>query len=106
MQEQYRKELPIKYDRAKRSLEDKANESEISQGRSVIGSLAWIARQVRPEYCYQSSRLQSVIASAKLKHIQQCNKVLQDIQATSKIVYAPRVPPTHLNTATLEACFF
>ena len=44
-----------------------------------------IARQVRPEYCYQSSRLQSVIASAKLKHIQQCNKVLQDIQATSEI---------------------
>ena len=77
--------LPIKYDRRGRKADDRADVQEISQGRSVIGSLAWIARQARPEYCYSTSRLQSVIAQAKFKHIQQCNQVLQDVQATSNI---------------------
>ena len=77
--------MPIRFDRRGRKAEDRADVQEVSQGRSVIGSLAWIARQARPEYCYSSSRLQSVIAQAKVKHIQQCSQVLQDMQATSKI---------------------
>ena len=76
--------LPIKFDRGKRSLESKATEGEVSQARSVIGSLAWIARQTRPDLCYQTSRLQSVVTTASVKHLVQCNKVLHETKATSK----------------------
>ena len=65
--------------------EAKATAAEIAQARSVIGSLAWIARQVRPDLCYQTSRLQSVVSTALVKHLTQCNKVLQEAQSTSGI---------------------
>ena len=77
--------IPINFNRSTRGLEDKAISAEISQMRSVNGSMAWIARQVRPEYCYQSSSLQSVVSTAKVKHLIQCNKVLADLQATANI---------------------
>ena len=77
--------LPITFDRGTRGLDDKATPGEIAQARSVIGSLAWISRQTRPELCYQCSRLQSVVATAKVKHLTQCNNVLHDAQATSSI---------------------
>ena len=68
--------LPISYDRGKRGIEDKATAGEIGQLRSVVGSLAWISRQTRPDLCYQCSRLQSIITVAKVKHLVQANKVL------------------------------
>ena len=51
--------------------------------RSVVGSLAWIARKCRPEESYQCSKMQSVVGSALVKHLDQCNKVLQETQADS-----------------------
>ena len=77
--------LPISFERNKRGLDEKANAGEIAQARSVIGSLAWIARQTRPDLCYQCSRLQSVVATAKVKHLIQCNKVLSEAQATANV---------------------
>ena len=67
------KVLPIKFEKSGRSPEDKASPSEIAQARSVIGSLAWIARQARPDLCYQCSRLQPTVSVAKVKHLAQCN---------------------------------
>ena len=75
--------MPINFSRGDRTPEGKATAGEIAQMRSVIGSLAWIARQVRPELCYQTSKLQSVVATAQVKHLEQCNKVLQDAKATA-----------------------
>ena len=77
--------LPISFERNGRGLEDKANAGEIAQMRSVIGSLAWISRQTRPDLCYQCSKLQSVVTTAKVKHLQQCNKVLHDAQAKAEL---------------------
>jgi len=77
------KVLPINFTRGDRGPEDKATAGEIAQMRSVIGSLAWVARQVRPELCYQTSKLQSVVATALVKHLEQCNKVLQEAKATA-----------------------
>ena len=68
-----------------RGPDDNATATEIAQARSVIGSLAWIARQVRPDLCYPTSRLQSVVSAALVKHLAQCNKVLQEAQATSNV---------------------
>ena len=77
--------LPISFERNGRKVDAKATPGEIAQARSVIGSLAWIARQTRPDLCYQCSRLQSTVSAAKVKHLNQCNKVLQDAQATSNV---------------------
>ena len=66
--------LPISFVKGDRGPEAKATAAEIAQARSVIGSLAWIARQVRPDLCYQTSRLQSVVSTAQVKHLTQCNK--------------------------------
>jgi hypothetical protein len=75
--------LPINYQKGTRPLEGKATEGEISQMRSVIGSLAWIARQCRPELTYDMSKLQSVVATAQVKHLEHCNRVLHEAIATS-----------------------
>ena len=45
--------------------------------RSVIGSLAWVARQCRPELAYLTSRLQSVVNAAQVKHLEECNRAVQ-----------------------------
>jgi hypothetical protein len=75
--------LPINYYRGDRGQEDKADEGEISQMRSVVGSLAWIARQARPDKSYDCSKMQSVVGAALVKHLEFCNQVLQDMQSTS-----------------------
>ena len=71
------KTLPINWRPNGRNLEAKATEGEISQLRSVVGSLAWIARQCRPGLSYHCSKLQSIAPSAQLKHLKEANKVLQ-----------------------------
>ena len=55
------KTLPINYAIGNRTLEDKASVGEVSQLRSVNGSLSWVARQCRPEKTYVCSKLQSVV---------------------------------------------
>ena len=64
------KVLPIKLERSGRSPEDKASQGEIAQARSVIGSLAWIARQVRPDLCVQCNKiLAEAIASSNTRFL-------------------------------------
>ena len=77
------KVLPINYHQGNRSLDDKATAGEISQLRSVNGSLAWIARQCRPEMLYVCSKLQQIATIAQVKHLETCNRVLQQMVATS-----------------------
>ena len=47
----------IKY-RAQVKKDSSVNEGEKAQLRSVVGSLAWIARQARPDLSYKVSKLQ------------------------------------------------
>ena len=75
--------LPINFSREGRALEAPASATEIAQMRSVIGSLAWIARQVRPRLSYRCSKLQSVVNAAQMKHLEVCNKILQEAIGTS-----------------------
>ena len=51
--------------------------------RSVIGGLAWISRQVRPELSYHTSKMQSLVGSAQVKHLIASNKILQNSKNTS-----------------------
>ena len=60
-----------------RSKDDKANEGEVAQLRSVIGSLSWIARQCRPDLSYMTNVLQTCIPHATLKDLEVANKVVE-----------------------------
>ena len=64
-------------------MDSKATAGEIGQMRSVVGSLAWIARQVRPEMTYYTSKMQSVVSTALVKHLVSCNKILHHAISTS-----------------------
>ena len=45
--------------------------------RSVTGSLAWVARQTRPDLGYRVSRLQSSISGATVAILHDANAVVQ-----------------------------
>ena len=74
------KTLPISFTQGSRKDNDKATTSEVSQLRSVNGSLGWIARQVRPEKCYVCSKLQSIVNVAEVQHLAVANRLLQEIK--------------------------
>jgi hypothetical protein len=67
----------------KRRGTDKCNSSETTCLRSVVASMAWVARQVRPGLSYRVSKLQSVAAKGTIKDMRDCNKVLEFAQNSS-----------------------
>ena len=68
----------------KRKLADKRDDGEVEQLRSVVASLAWIARQTRPGLSYRVSRLQSRVNHATVADLRECNHVLQYAKDTSE----------------------
>ena len=77
------KTLPINYTLGDRSMSSKATPGEVSQLRSVVGSLAWISRQCRPDKTYICSKLQSIANVAEVKHLEVANRTLREMCATS-----------------------
>ena len=75
---------PIQYDHG-RKLTAPVLDHELSQLRSVVGSLSWIARQCRPDISYRVSRLQSRMKEATVKDLKDCNQVLEYAQQNSSI---------------------
>ena len=74
--------LPINFQRNGRKNADKATDSEVGQLRSVVGSLAWICRQCRPELSYAVSRLQSMTTTANVGVLTFANKVLEEAKTS------------------------
>jgi hypothetical protein len=62
---------------AKRKGINKNTAEETTCLRSVVASLAWVARQVRPGLSYRVSKLQSVAGNGSVKDLRECNKVLE-----------------------------
>ena len=60
-----------------------AYDAEKSQLRSVVGSLAWVARQARPDLSYRVNKLQSVCTEATLKDLVFANKTVADAKEIS-----------------------
>ena len=73
-----------------KKLTDKCNGVENTALRSVVASLAWVARQVRPTLSFRVSKLQTVAGKATVKDLRECNKVLEYALSTSEegIFYA------------------
>ena len=77
--------LPINFQSIGRTPESAATAGEISQLRSVVGSLSWIARQCRLDFSYHCSKLQSITPVAQVKHLHAANVLLKDLKATADL---------------------
>ena len=64
--------------REERKQTDLARDHETAQLRSVVGSLAWVARECRPQLTYGVNKLQSVCGTATLDDLRSANKLLQE----------------------------
>ena len=68
----------IHYNRdRKRHMTELTTEAEIGQMRSVVGSLAWIVRQCRPDLSYEVSRAQSRVSRATVQDLKDANKAVK-----------------------------
>ena len=74
---------PVRCDQKWRKQTDLARDHEIAQLRSVVGSLAWVARQCRPQLSYGVNMLQSVCGTATLDVLRFANKLLQEAEESS-----------------------
>ena len=88
-----RKIKPISFD-AKRSGTERITGDGITRLRSVTGSLAWIARQTRPDLAYRVSRLQSSIKNASIATLADANAVVQVTHKRDQVKL--RFPRGHL----------
>ena len=70
----------MRYDPKGRKQLDLARDHEIAQLRSVVGSLAWVARS---RLAHGVNKLQSVCGTATLDDLRFANKLLQDAEETS-----------------------
>ena len=73
---------PITYD-AKHGLTRKATADKTHHLRSVTQSLAWIARQTRPDLSYRISKIQSTFENACVRDLRECNHIVQYATSTS-----------------------
>ena len=62
---------------AKHGLTRKATASEVHQLRSVTQSLAWIARQTRPDFSYRISKIQSTFENVCVKDVRERNRIIE-----------------------------
>jgi len=76
-------------------LTDKCNGVQNTALRSVVASLAWVARQVRPTLSCRVSKLQTVAGKATGNDLRECNKTLEYALETSTegIFYSTEMGP-------------
>jgi len=71
-----RKVKPIKITNG-RKLSESLGPEDMTRLRSVTGSLAWLARQGRPDFLYRVSALQTATRGATVSTLMDANKVVE-----------------------------
>ena len=61
----------------KKCLDDAATPSEISDYRSVVGSLQWIASQTRPDLAFLVNQLQKRVGKLQVRDLLEANKAVR-----------------------------
>ena len=73
-----------------RKTTDRATETEVTSLRSVVGSLAWVARFARPDLCYRVNSLQRACATATVADLKEANRVVDLAQVDQeRALYFP-----------------
>ncbi len=72
---------PIRYNKG---TKDTISDNEAKQLKSVVGSIAWIARQARPDLSYRTSVLQSAGKSPTLATLKLANKTVEIAKSRSQ----------------------
>eukprot|EP00439_Symbiodinium_sp_Y106_P002780 s7959_g1.t1 len=73
-----------------RKTTDRATQAEVTSLRSVVGSLAWVARFARPDLCYRVNSLQRACATAAVADLKEANRVVDLAQADQeRALYFP-----------------
>ena len=78
-----------------RPSSEKLDKDDMTRLRSVTGSLAWVARQGRPDLGYRVSRLQSSVKDATVATLTEANRVV-DLAHNGMDFVKLRFPPNHL----------
>ena len=89
---------PMTLEKGRRSQpEAPASEDEKSRFRGAVGSLAWAAKEGRPDAAAGASILASKAANLQVKDLLELNKVIQKVKETPELTlrYFP-IPPSEL----------
>ena len=71
--------------------QESLTKDEISQLRSVIGQLNWIANQTRPDVCFDNLELSVSIKDPKVEDIIKANKVIKKLHYEQNYVCFPKL---------------
>ena len=93
-----------------RKATDPLKHDDLTQLRSVIGSLSWVARQGRPDIQYLVSRLQTSVKGATVETLKEANRVVTIAQSTMsevKLVFPARwIDWDHIGVLTFSDASF
>ena len=93
-----------------RKATDPLKHDDLTQLRSVIGSLSWVARQGRPDIQYLVSRLQTSVKGATVETLKEANRVVTIAQSTMnevKLVFPARwIDWGHIGVLTFSDASF
>lgn len=82
-------EIPLSKER-KRQPDEAATEREVTQFRSLAGTLLWLGKGVLPPAAYASSTMQQKLAFLKVGHLVEANDIVRDIKKLTPHIIFPR----------------
>ena len=82
---------PMKIEAARmKQLDTKANQTEITDFRSIVGSLQWFAVQSRPDISFECNQLQKRISDLRIVDLVRANKAVREVTRNrTEILFKP-----------------
>ncbi|CAE7347373.1 NLRC3 [Symbiodinium sp. KB8] len=82
---------PMIIERARSSDHDlRANQTELTDYRSVVGSLQWLGVQSRPDLAFECNQLQKRVADLRIRDLHRANRAVKDaLKNRFEILFRP-----------------